>query len=249
MATPAPSSNAAAPPEAAAAEEAPVLNEEPMVVREQDQLLPIANVVRIMRRGLPPYAKIADDAKDAVQECVSEFISFLTAEANDRCRCEHRKTITADDIVSAMARLGFDDYVAPTRAFVQRMRESEAAAAGGGHGPGRGDHARPRAHRAPPSAPTAALRYGAPAPMHHPAAVYMRPPPLHAPQGQAYAVPFVPPPPPHYAVQYGMLGGERAMVGCYGGPAFQAGGAHGGGSSDEASSSSEVAPSEGAGSQ
>jgi histone H3/H4 len=28
------------------------------VVREQDRLMPIANVIRIMRRVLPPHAKI-----------------------------------------------------------------------------------------------------------------------------------------------------------------------------------------------
>ena len=49
-------------------------------VREQDRLLPIANVSRIMKRGLPDNAKIAKDAKDCVQECVSEFISFITSE-------------------------------------------------------------------------------------------------------------------------------------------------------------------------
>jgi nuclear transcription Y subunit beta len=33
-----------------------------------------------MKRTLPANAKIAKDAKDAVQECVSEFISFITSE-------------------------------------------------------------------------------------------------------------------------------------------------------------------------
>ena len=48
--------------------------------REQDKILPIANVARIMKRGLPDNAKIAKDAKECIQECVSEFISFLTSE-------------------------------------------------------------------------------------------------------------------------------------------------------------------------
>lgn len=49
-------------------------------VREQDRYLPIANVGRIMKRGVPPNAKIAKDAKETVQECVSEFVSFITSE-------------------------------------------------------------------------------------------------------------------------------------------------------------------------
>ena len=49
-------------------------------VREQDRFLPIANISRIMKKSLPNNAKIAKDAKETVQECVSEFISFITSE-------------------------------------------------------------------------------------------------------------------------------------------------------------------------
>lgn len=49
-------------------------------IREQDRLLPIANVARIMKQAVPTNAKIAKDAKDTVQACVSEFISFVTSE-------------------------------------------------------------------------------------------------------------------------------------------------------------------------
>jgi nuclear transcription Y subunit beta len=48
--------------------------------REQDRFLPIANISRIMKKALPGNAKIAKDAKDAIQECVSEFIGFITSE-------------------------------------------------------------------------------------------------------------------------------------------------------------------------
>ena len=50
------------------------------IIREQDRLLPIANVARIMKQAVPTNAKIAKDAKETVQECVSEFISFVTSE-------------------------------------------------------------------------------------------------------------------------------------------------------------------------
>ncbi|URD93574.1 Histone-like transcription factor (CBF/NF-Y) and archaeal histone [Musa troglodytarum] len=48
--------------------------------REQDRFLPIANVGRIMKKALPANAKISKDAKETVQECVSEFISFITVQ-------------------------------------------------------------------------------------------------------------------------------------------------------------------------
>ncbi|PPE00490.1 hypothetical protein ES288_A13G157400v1 [Gossypium darwinii] len=97
----------------------------PCMVREQDQYMPIANVIRIMRRILPTHAKISDDAKETIQECVSEYISFITGEANERCQREQRKTITAEDVLWAMGKLGFDDYVEPLTVFLNRYRENE----------------------------------------------------------------------------------------------------------------------------
>ncbi|KAM5584506.1 nuclear transcription factor Y subunit B-3 [Rosa sericea] len=97
----------------------------PLMVREQDQYMPIANVIRIMRRILPPHAKISDDAKEIVQECVSEYISFITGEANERCQREQRKTVTAEDVLWAIGKLGFDNYIEPLSLFLSKYREAE----------------------------------------------------------------------------------------------------------------------------
>ncbi|GJU11158.1 nuclear transcription factor Y subunit B-10-like protein isoform X1 [Tanacetum coccineum] len=91
--------------------------------REQDRFLPIANISRIMKRGVPANGKIAKDAKETVQECVSEFISFITSEASDKCQKEKRKTINGDDLLWAMATLGFEDYIDPLKAYLSRYRE------------------------------------------------------------------------------------------------------------------------------
>ncbi|KAK9689528.1 hypothetical protein RND81_09G064900 [Saponaria officinalis] len=78
-----------------------------------------------MRKALPPHAKISDEAKFAIQESVTEFISFVTEEANQRCRNEQRKTITGDDILCSMDKLGFDNYVDPLTRYLQKYREME----------------------------------------------------------------------------------------------------------------------------
>merc|ERR1740138_79715 len=93
-------------------------------VREQDRFLPTANISRIMKKSLPPNAKIAKDAKDTTQECVSEFISFITSEASDKCQQEKRKTINGDDLLWAMSTLGFDKYVEPLKLYLAKYRES-----------------------------------------------------------------------------------------------------------------------------
>ncbi|MEE6480125.1 hypothetical protein FKM82_012469 [Ascaphus truei] len=67
---------------------------------------------------------IAKDAKECVQECVSEFISFITSEASERCHQEKRKTINGEDILFAMSTLGFDSYVEPLKLYLQKFREA-----------------------------------------------------------------------------------------------------------------------------
>ncbi|KAK7399482.1 hypothetical protein VNO78_10665 [Psophocarpus tetragonolobus] len=93
--------------------------------KEQDRFLPIANVSRIMKRALPANAKISKEAKETVQECVSEFISFITGEASDKCQREKRKTINGDDLLWAMTTLGFENYVGPLKLYLNNYRETE----------------------------------------------------------------------------------------------------------------------------
>nr|XP_016462866.1 PREDICTED: nuclear transcription factor Y subunit B-5-like [Nicotiana tabacum] len=100
-------------------------NDEGSNSKEQDHLLPIANVGRIMKQILPPNAKISKEAKETVQECVSEFIGFVTGEASEKCRKERRKTVNGDDVCWALGTLGFDDYGGAMKRFLHRYRENE----------------------------------------------------------------------------------------------------------------------------
>ncbi|XP_014244903.1 transcriptional activator hap3 isoform X2 [Cimex lectularius] len=95
-----------------------------IVLREQDRFLPIANVAKIMKKAIPESGKIAKDARECVQECVSEFISFITSEASDRCHMEKRKTINGEDILFAMNTLGFDNYLEPLKLYLLKYREA-----------------------------------------------------------------------------------------------------------------------------
>ncbi|RCN48848.1 hypothetical protein ANCCAN_05132 [Ancylostoma caninum] len=98
-------------------------------IPDQERFLPIANVARVMKRMIPSSGKIAKDAKECVQECVSEFISFITSEANDKCLSEKRKTISADDLLEAITNMGFDNYVAPLQLFLDRYRAAHKLSA------------------------------------------------------------------------------------------------------------------------
>jgi len=76
-----------------------------------------------MKAAVPPTAKIAKDAKECVQECVSEFISFITSEAAEKCQMEKRKTIGGEDILYAMGMLGFENYEQTLKIHLAKLRQ------------------------------------------------------------------------------------------------------------------------------
>lgn len=94
------------------------------MLREQDRFLPICNIIKIMKVPVPQNGKIAKDARECIQECVSEFISFISSEAIERSVAENRKTVNGDDLLVAFSNLGFDNYVEPLSIYLQKYRES-----------------------------------------------------------------------------------------------------------------------------
>jgi nuclear transcription Y subunit beta len=102
-----------------------------------------APVARIMKTALPDNAKIAKEAKECMQECVSEFISFITSEgttcgelsceffactnllflASEKCHQEKRKTVNGEDILFAMTSLGFENYAEALKIYLSKYRE------------------------------------------------------------------------------------------------------------------------------
>ena len=94
-----------------------------------------------MKTALPENAKIAKEAKECMQECVSEFISFITSEgmlsfpspadswtdycytASEKCQQEKRKTVNGEDILFAMTSLGFENYSEALKIYLSKYRE------------------------------------------------------------------------------------------------------------------------------
>ncbi|CDK26924.1 unnamed protein product [Kuraishia capsulata CBS 1993] len=96
-------------------------------IKEQDMYLPIANVGKIMKRALPPQGKLSKESREAVQECVSEFISFITSQAAEKCSIEKRKTLNGEDILHAMNSLGFEHYAAALKIHLAKYRQLETS--------------------------------------------------------------------------------------------------------------------------
>ncbi|KAJ8542827.1 hypothetical protein K7X08_005350 [Anisodus acutangulus] len=92
----------------------------------QNLHLSVANVTRIMSRNLPQHAKVTDETKESVQKLVSSYIHHITKKANERCKREQRRTVTAEDILWAMNKIGLTNYVGPLILYLHKYREQEA---------------------------------------------------------------------------------------------------------------------------
>ena len=80
-------------------------------------------VGRVMKKALPERAKLSKESKECVQECVSEFISFITSQAADKCKLEKRKTLNGEDILWAMYTLGFENYSETLKIYLAKYRQ------------------------------------------------------------------------------------------------------------------------------
>ncbi|KAL2316678.1 hypothetical protein Fmac_030554 [Flemingia macrophylla] len=92
---------------------------------KDNRYLPNACVQRIMRKVLPEHAKVSEESKEKIAKCATEFISFITVEANHYCQQEQRRTITAEDLIQALKSLAFGVYAKLLVFYLHRYREQQ----------------------------------------------------------------------------------------------------------------------------
>ena len=76
-----------------------------------------------MKQALPSDTKISKEARECVQECVSEFIAFITCESCEITQTEKRKTINGEDVIKAMENLNFVSYLELVEFYNRRYKE------------------------------------------------------------------------------------------------------------------------------
>jgi len=64
-----------------------------------------------MQNVLPPDTIITHDAKELMQLFVSKFMNKVTSEAFQQANVEHQMTVSADDLLWTVNRLGFEECV------------------------------------------------------------------------------------------------------------------------------------------
>ncbi|KAK9869449.1 hypothetical protein WA026_003203 [Henosepilachna vigintioctopunctata] len=79
-----------------------------------------------MIKELVPSVRIANEARELILNCCTEFIHLLSSEANEICNQLNKKTINAEHVLMALEKLGFSDYQAEAEAV---LKDCKAVAA------------------------------------------------------------------------------------------------------------------------
>ena len=87
--------------------------------REQDRLLPVANIQRMACPCCSADEKIAEGRQGSPRRASPSSL-LVTEEAAGRCAEEKRKTINGDDLIFALQNLGFERVRGPAAAVASR---------------------------------------------------------------------------------------------------------------------------------
>jgi histone H3/H4 len=80
-------------------------------MEEKDFSLPKATIAKMIKDILPPEIRCANDTREIISDCCIEFIQLVANEANDLCAKENKKTVTPQNILDSLKKLGFERYL------------------------------------------------------------------------------------------------------------------------------------------
>ncbi|KAJ3333404.1 negative cofactor 2 transcription regulator complex subunit ncb2 [Blyttiomyces sp. JEL0837] len=74
--------------------------------------LPKATVAKLIQEMMPSDISCSRETRDLLAECCVEFIHLISAQANDACEKDAKKTIAGEHVLAALKALGFEEYIA-----------------------------------------------------------------------------------------------------------------------------------------
>lgn len=78
--------------------------------KEDEELtIPRAAMNKLIKELLPDI-RVANDSRELILQCCSEFIHCITSEANTICENQQKKTMSAEHVLNALDNLGFSTY-------------------------------------------------------------------------------------------------------------------------------------------
>ncbi|CAB3367443.1 Hypothetical predicted protein [Cloeon dipterum] len=93
---------------------------------EEDELtLPRASINKIIKEIIPNI-RVAQDSRELILNCCTEFIHLISSEANEICNQNQKKTINAEHVLQALDKLGFGDYRHPAETVLKECKSVAA---------------------------------------------------------------------------------------------------------------------------
>lgn len=95
---------------------------------DEEPTIPRASINKLIK-DIVPDIRVANDAREFISQCCSEFIHKVTREANSICESQQKKTMSHEHVLKALDQLGFSEYRAEAEAVVndckgKRRRQS-----------------------------------------------------------------------------------------------------------------------------
>lgn len=98
-----------------------VLNSNNAEKDDEDLSVPRAALNKMIKELLPSV-RVANEARELVLNCCTEFIHFVATEANDVCNKQQKKTISHEHVYEALSRLGFQRYKEATLSVIDETK-------------------------------------------------------------------------------------------------------------------------------
>ncbi|XP_059147698.1 DNA polymerase epsilon subunit 3-like [Physella acuta] len=93
-----------------------------MAERPEDLNLPNAVVVRIIKDALPEGVNVSKEARLAISKAASVFVLYATSCSKNFAVKNKRKTINAQDVLSAMEDMEFEQFIEPLQQCQEAFR-------------------------------------------------------------------------------------------------------------------------------
>nr|XP_020465751.1 protein Dr1 [Monopterus albus] len=88
---------------------------------DDDLTIPRAAINKMIKETLP-NVRVANDARELVVNCCTEFIHLISSEANDICNKSDKKTISPEHVINALESLGFASYITEVKDVLQECK-------------------------------------------------------------------------------------------------------------------------------
>ncbi|XP_071489260.1 protein Dr1-like [Diadema setosum] len=90
-------------------------------VPDEELTVPRAPLNKMIKELLP-NVRVANDARELILDCCTEFIQLVSSEANDICNRQAKKTISPEHALQALDSLGFGDYLHECKSVLEECK-------------------------------------------------------------------------------------------------------------------------------